>query len=1413
MNKTYIYESDIPLTIERHLENYSKKEGHTDRHETMWHAWYQNKRWIGQLLQITLHSFPTYSKHDETHALSVLNNIEMILGQERIAELSATDCFVLLHTVYIHDIGMCITQQDRKDIVENENFIDMIDELQREGDDTTQNAIEVLKCTDYQCDNSETYTEQMRKLYRAKLDVYYAIIQLMASYRRGEHGDKAAERVYEWTKKPEKLKTGFSMAGVPLRIFLAIAGCAQIHTEGSFDEIKKLPGKDGGYASDYYHPRFIAVLLMLGDLLDMDNDRFHPMVLEFVEDFPETSKNHYDKHRAIKRLHISPSIIEIEADCENQNALRLVRKECEMLAEVLRNAGYIWSSICPEGFSGSLPSLGEVELYLNGKKIPEALVTAQFHISQKKAFSILEGSNLYEGRFVFLREFLQNAIDASKMQYWYDYIGTASYYYKENIERKSPDKMNEELSLDKYPIEISMKMHKKNSKGEIIEISEEDKRQIKTGTLKGYEYGVLVSVKDFGTGIDKECIAAISKVGNSRQKDRKNIQKMPKWLRPTAEFGVGLQSAFLLTGSFKCHTHTRSGECYEITFSSGSSSRYEGYINVIPVEKFETRNESFGTCFEVFVPLEKKMLHSESVSTWSGLDPFGSDYENIRPLRHAAEMIAQMALYLDNMLGELLFPVILQIEKQPALVLPLNRREENTIHKMIYPEGRNWKELYKKSWIYRKGETESEIFFGESQGITFGLEYHTAKLFLWNQDIDTFCAVSGAGLLEREAEFHKNGHCDAQRKGVAVYYKGIELQYECIEDEIELFEYIDIKGNLKRSHINISRRGFTEEGKQYFEKRIYKELLNSVKMVLKCINVHPEKETVCRRLTEDVCGKIEDLCNADFFAYKQKDQCYEKIKKLAIQITTVSFLAYLALKDVNDEMSQLGSRCGREEPCLWQGIMDDIRKKLYEKEYKKVRDELLRYSLFFGVEAYGLTENRYNVKKLMILDILKEGSHYGILQVRENEYAKWICYIISVEKDIYEKMEKIVLGKSEEDDGSGTIDPWFDEIFELKKNIGETLSNEHRHEHQFFLSWLVKNMPVLGVASQDENVRFNILSNYIYPCVYMNQKHKLLTLRRILKIAGEEKIHRFSTYAWQDRQYLAVEQMPFSCYFVKRGYLNNASLYKVIFPLDGNALKEIGEILDHTERLELIQNVRILGKQLDYKTYFAELFRKYNSEEHALRRNEHEFIKRLYRISEKSGQSVTSLILDIVEFLSDIFNSDRFGRENIKMDPFYFGKARLHEDQWHDCYIYAADVFFQMSDVNHDSKIVEEYLKKLQNLYNDEIMREIYAVRHYLRKAVKQEEEISVYLKMPELEKEYLKKCQGDGCLKEINKKIIEYILLNARYPIRREKLERCFLTYIKEIFLLLKLIEKEKVQNALKTILHDIENTKDDSI
>jgi len=111
----------IRLTIERQLEQFYLNDAHhAERYEVLWHAWHNNKRWLIQLLQTTLSSFPSYSKHDESHASTVLTNIEMILGEKRIRELSATDCFMILHTVYIHDIGMVITHTDRENIVKNE---------------------------------------------------------------------------------------------------------------------------------------------------------------------------------------------------------------------------------------------------------------------------------------------------------------------------------------------------------------------------------------------------------------------------------------------------------------------------------------------------------------------------------------------------------------------------------------------------------------------------------------------------------------------------------------------------------------------------------------------------------------------------------------------------------------------------------------------------------------------------------------------------------------------------------------------------------------------------------------------------------------------------------------------------------------------------------------------------------------------------------------------------------------------------------------------------------------------------------------------------------------------------------------------------------------------------------------------
>lgn len=1384
-------EIKIPLTIEKQLENYSKMPGHSDRHETLWHAWHQNKQWLGQLLQITLGSFPTYSRHDESHALSVINNIEMILGQERIAQLSATDCFVLLHTVYIHDIGMCITQQDRKEIIENEAFMEMVDRLEQDGDAAIRKSIKALKNTNYETDKSsnEERVERLKHLYRAKLDVYYAVVELIANYRRTEHGDKSAERLYEWTLKPDKLGTGFSMAGVPLRIFLAIARSAQMHTCNKFDEIKKLPRRDGGYASDYYHPRFISVLLMLGDVLDMDNDRFHPMVLEFVEEFPETSKAHYDKHRSIRRLNISPDVIEIEADCDNQNALRLVRRECDMLSQILHDAGYMWTSICPEEVNGSLPFLSEPNLYLKGKKIPEELVTAQFNISQKKAFSILEGSNLYEGRFVFLREFLQNAIDASKMQYFYDYLGTAAYYYGDDTAKeKSPDKMNAELPLDKYPIEICMKMQKRDELGKTSDVIDEDIKKIQEGKLGKYEYGVLVSIKDFGTGIDKESITAISMVGNSRLRDKKIIQRMPEWLRPTAEFGVGLQSAFLLTGSFKCHTYTRSGECYEITFNSGASTQNEGYINVVPIEHFGEKRETYGTCFKIFVPLEKKYLHSESICTWSGTDPFNEDYDCTRIFRHSAELISQMVLYLDRILGEMLFPIKLRVDDKDILNLALNQNGDNTIHKIEYQIGSEVECEKKKLWIFR--ESDDKFFWGNTSNATFALEYNTARLHIWAKEIKAFCVVSGANLLEREKE-QVNGKTQSA-KGVTIFYKGIKLECKCVE-EIEIFEFIDIKGNLARSYINISRRGFTTEGEKYFEKEVYKKLLSLVREILQFINKNSESLT---RLKENIIGKIEN----NLLSNDEKKECKklndieyrERVEKLAKQLVSLAFLSHLAVKDVNDELSHLGKNCGIYEECVWQKTINEVNERL--EKNSKLKDELERYSILFEIQGYDY-HNTYVENKFTILDLFSNKNHFGIFQKRKDSFDVWKIYIISIEQHVYDIYEqKMLSGLVKSDDNEKKdaksldeqIEMWTDSVFELSDDIGNEASSvldKQKYQQQFLLVWLLQNIPTIGMfCDKDGNKRLNVLGDYIYPYIYTNQYHRRQIVERILKTAAERKFNRFSTYAWQGRQFLSVEDVSFSCFFVKRGYLNNASMHRVIVPIEGETLRNVQNAVEQVEDLSFVKDMRLLAHMLEFKNYFRDLMNK-----EALTDREREVKQKVEK--KAIGKNTTVVGLEINEFFMDTMYSmvDKEVKEETLPEE-YFVELRASKKEWYDCYL-------NVIEVCAEDGVNQEMVEKIKKQKIFQFISRGWSFMHSNMNEV-----VLPYLQTKKIKEDYLQKCKTDIFLKNKNQRIIKYILANGRYPMREKQLEQCFNDFIREIFEVAEMIENIKVCEILKS-------------
>ena len=93
-------------TLEKHLKTLSEND---KDYELLYSIWDLNKKNLTNGLNTISSSFPNYSVHDISHSMTIIDNIQCFLGEERIKRLGATDTFLLLMAALTHDIGMILT--------------------------------------------------------------------------------------------------------------------------------------------------------------------------------------------------------------------------------------------------------------------------------------------------------------------------------------------------------------------------------------------------------------------------------------------------------------------------------------------------------------------------------------------------------------------------------------------------------------------------------------------------------------------------------------------------------------------------------------------------------------------------------------------------------------------------------------------------------------------------------------------------------------------------------------------------------------------------------------------------------------------------------------------------------------------------------------------------------------------------------------------------------------------------------------------------------------------------------------------------------------------------------------------------------------------------------------------------------
>ncbi|MCM1236245.1 MAG: hypothetical protein NC489_39700, partial [Ruminococcus flavefaciens] len=682
--------------IEWKFENKCKQLSGGFRIITEWRK--RKLQYISILKTITV-DFQHYSRHDETHSVYILTIIEQLLGKQRVDLLSAGDLWLLLEAAYCHDTGMAMTYDEMVELWEkDDDFQKYIRKcIEEDVEDTSTAAMYYREMDNLLHDRKKMEGLDGRKEFqferRWPVDVQYYIKILVAEYVRSQHAARAEKLFLKMDKETEEI--------IPVRLYQTVVMVSQMHGKNFQDILNQLKYCENGFGSGVLHPQFAAAMLRIGDLLDIDNNRFDPYAVKRFGRLPLASMLHEKKHTSITHIYVSESEVEAEANAAEYEVALLTSEWFLMIQKEVESLICTWNEIVPEALQGCVLKKSNCKVYLNHRFF-DADMRKEFTVNKKKIINLLIGTNIYSNSLDFIREYLQNAMDASKMQLWMD-LKHKKYDLQRNrrilnYEQISPFDLDNSV-YSNYPVTIRIEWNDSKDK-------------------------ILVRITDCGIGIEEEYFKNLSIIGTGwrgREQYAEELRKMPKWLRPTGGFGIGIQSAFMVTDSVDLLTKSdKDVHGYRVRLTSpdkGGSIAVEDWTGLYmhgTTVTFEIEPEQFQGWMERRQGPDKKNIktiwekdeYTYDLGTWD-------DFEQEGMLMYVQKFFMG---YIRMMIPNPLFPIVI----------------DNSISELQTYRNPYW--VRKNYWDEDTGTLYKEWTYGERQYLGIYVEDGLQRYFLvWDQ--------------------------------------------------------------------------------------------------------------------------------------------------------------------------------------------------------------------------------------------------------------------------------------------------------------------------------------------------------------------------------------------------------------------------------------------------------------------------------------------------------------------------------------------------------------------------------------------------------------------------------------------------------------------------------------------------------
>lgn len=503
---------------------------------------------------------PEFDLHDESHSEQVLSNIESLLGDTGISNLTSYELFFLHLAPFLHDCALappdwelkllnlteggeqychpnCLLKHDLKAPLKLSEAVSFIEDNQKQ---LYQNFDEVSKWR-FSPDNQEKLHEELA--------------QILVEYQEFRNGSKQTFSLIksqdEYNRESEAIRFSFIRANHHLRVEKYITNLSRLFEEQITGRVwgKKLASdlskicrshcENVSYIQDsldkvaHYlgneraNLQLIALLLRLGDILHFSFDRA-PQVLRTSREF---QSEYSFQQWAMKDNGVNYSIddgqISFKAFCETPRDYFKVHEYLDWVDLEIQNY-FLFERKWLESYIKLPEKVDRSGIKSDGSFIPKHGL--KFTLSQRKILELLMGVGLYKDKYACLRELYQNSLDACRSM--------------------QASSIQEEGAL-RFKIEFDIER-------------------------KGSD--TFLICRDNGCGMTEKIIENyLLDIGNSYYRSSEFSRSQASWnnsFTPTSQFGIGILSCFMIGSSIEITTKTQGGDFVSCAIDGPHESFY-----------------------------------------------------------------------------------------------------------------------------------------------------------------------------------------------------------------------------------------------------------------------------------------------------------------------------------------------------------------------------------------------------------------------------------------------------------------------------------------------------------------------------------------------------------------------------------------------------------------------------------------------------------------------------------------------------------------------------------------------------------------------------------------------------------------------------------------------------------------------